>query len=110
MQILLGIITWLAVCLTWVLFRAEDPASAAHLLTSMMTFGPGEGLLSDLEVLAVAVVIASLLATHWFMRNRSFETVFKGLSWPFAGLILGGMLIAIVLSPGEERDFIYFEF
>ncbi len=110
MQFVLGVITWLAVCLTWVLFRAEDPASAAHLLTSMLTLGPGEELLSKLEVLTVVVVIASLLATHWFMRNRSFETVFKGLSWPVAGLILGTMLIAIVLSPGEERDFIYFEF
>ena len=110
MQFILSIVTWLAVCLAWVLFRAEDPASAAHLLTSMLTFGSGEELLSDLEVLNVVVVIAALLATHWFMRNRSFETVFKGLSWPFAGLILGAMLIAIVLSPGEERDFIYFEF
>lgn len=109
-QFLLGIVTWLAVCLTWVLFRAEDPASAAHLLTSMLTFGSDGELLGGLEVLTVVAVIASLLATHWFMRNRSFESVFKGLSWPLAGLILGAMLVAIVLSPGEERDFIYFEF
>ena len=110
MQVMLGIVTWLAVCLTWVLFRAEDTASAAHLLTSMLTFRSGEELLGNLQVLTVVTVLASLLATHWFMRNRSFESVFKGLSWPVAGLILGAMLIAIVLSPGEERDFIYFEF
>ncbi len=110
MQFVLGIMTWLAVCLAWVLFRAEDPASAAHLLTSMLTFGSGEELLGGSEVLTVVAVIVSLLATHWFMRDRSFEAVFKGLSWPVVGLILGAMLIAIVLSPGEERDFIYFEF
>ena len=110
MQFVLGIMTWLAVCLAWVLFRAEDPASAAHLLTSMLTFGSGEELLGGIEVLTVVTVVASLLATHWFMRDRSFESVFKGLSWPVVGLILGAMLIAIVLSPGEERDFIYFEF
>jgi len=110
MQFVLGIMTWLAVCLGWVLFRAEDPASAAHLLTSMLTFGSGEELLGGSEVLTVVAVIVSLLATHWFMRDRSFESVFKGLSWPVVGLILGAMLIAIVLSPGEERDFIYFEF
>jgi D-alanyl-lipoteichoic acid acyltransferase DltB (MBOAT superfamily) len=109
MQFVLGIVTWLAVCLTWVLFRAEDPASAAELLTSMLTFDSGD-LLGGIEVLTVLAVIASLLATHWFMRNRSFESVFKGLSWQVAGLMLGVMLIAIVLSPGEERDFIYFEF
>jgi len=110
MQFVLGIVTWLAICLTWVLFRAEDTSSAAHLLTSMLTFGSGEELLGNLEVLTVLTVLASLLAIHWFMRDRSFESVFKGLSWPVAGLILGAMLIAIVLSPGEERDFIYFEF
>ena len=110
MQFVLGIMTWLAVCLAWVLFRAEDPASAAHLLTSMLTLGSGEELLGGIEVLTVVAVIVSLLATHWFMRDRSFEAVFKGLSWPVVGLILGAMLIAIVLSPGEERDFIYFEF
>ena len=110
MQFVLGIMTWLAVCLAWVLFRAEDPASAAHLLTSMLTLGSGEELLGGIEVLTVVTVVVSLLATHWFMRDRSFESVFKGLSWPVVGLILGAMLIAIVLSPGEERDFIYFEF
>jgi alginate O-acetyltransferase complex protein AlgI len=110
MQFVFGIATWLAVCLTWVLFRAEDPASASHLLISMLTLDPGGELLGSAEILTVVAVITSLLATHWFMRNRSFESVFRGLSWPVAGLILGAMLAAIVLSPGEERDFIYFEF
>jgi alginate O-acetyltransferase complex protein AlgI len=110
MQFILGVATWIAICLTWVLFRAEDPASAAELLTSMLTFDAAESLLGNGEIVTVVAVVASLLATHWFMRNRSFESVFKGLAWPVAGLILGAMLIAIVLSPGEERDFIYFEF
>jgi alginate O-acetyltransferase complex protein AlgI len=107
---LAGAATWIAICLTWVLFRAEDPATAARLLASMLTFDSGVGLLDASQALTVVIVIASLLATHWFMRNRSFETVFKNLSWPVAGLILGSMLAAMVLSPGEERDFIYFEF
>ncbi len=34
----------------------------------------------------------------------------KSLPWPAIGMILAGMIIAILLSPGEERDFIYFEF
>jgi alginate O-acetyltransferase complex protein AlgI len=110
MQFILGVVTWIAICLTWVLFRAEDPASAAELLTSMLTFDAADSLLGNGEIVTVVAVVASLLATHWFMRNRSFESVFKGLAWPVAGLILGAMLIAIVLSPGEERDFIYFEF
>ena len=104
MQFVLGIMTWLAVCLTWVLFRAEDPASAADLLTSMLTFDSGE-LLGGIEVLTVLAVTASLLATHWFMRNRSFESVFKSLSWQAAGLILGAMLMATIAHDLARKSF-----
>ncbi|MFQ5547776.1 MAG: MBOAT family O-acyltransferase [Woeseia sp.] len=109
-KVLAGAATWLAICLTWVLFRAEDPAAAASLLAAMLTFDGGDRLLGVMEIRAVLVVVAALLAAHWFMRNRRFETVFKSLPWPVVGLILGAMLTAMVLSPGEERDFIYFEF
>ena len=76
----------------------------------MLTLDSAEAILGKAEIFTVVAVIASLLTTHWFMRNRSFESVFKGLPWQLAGLILAAMLTAIVLSPGEERDFIYFEF
>jgi hypothetical protein len=55
-------------------------------------------------------VILALLGTHWFMRNKEFGSAMKQLPWPAIAAILAAMLIAIVLSPGEERDFIYFEF
>jgi alginate O-acetyltransferase complex protein AlgI len=107
---LLGIITWLIICLTWVLFRAENPASAAHLLGAMLSLSGGVSLLSVAEILQVALVVGALLAIHGIMRGRDFEQTARGLSWPLTGLILAAMLIAILLSPGEERAFIYFEF
>lgn len=107
---LLGLVTWLFICLTWVLFRAESPASAAHLLSAMLLLQGGESLLSATDILQVAMVIAALLAVHGFMRDRDFEQTARGLSWPLTGLILAAMLVAILLSPGEERAFIYFEF
>jgi len=109
-KILLGFTTFLIICLTWVLFRAESPESAAHLLTAMLTFKGGVPLLADGEVLRVAAVIAGLLAIHWFMRDRSFEKTARALPWPLTGILLAIMLIAMLLSPGEERAFIYFEF
>ncbi|MFQ6007268.1 MAG: MBOAT family O-acyltransferase, partial [Woeseia sp.] len=109
-RLLAAVATWTAICLTWVLFRAEDAAAAGSLLVAMLTFDGGERLLGAVEIQAVIVVVAALLATHWFMRNRRFETVIGNLPWPVVGLILGAMLTAMVLSPGEERDFIYFEF
>ena len=107
---LLGIITWLIICLTWVLFRAENPASAAHLLGAMLSLSGGVSLLSVADILQVALVVGALLTIHGIMRGRDFEQTARGLSWPLTGLILAAMLIAILLSPGEERAFIYFEF
>ena len=107
---LLGLGTWLIICLTWVLFRAESPADAADLLTAMLSLQGGESLLSAAQILQVALVVVALLTAHWIMRDRGFEQTARSLSWPLTGLILAAMLIAILLSPGEERAFIYFEF
>ena len=107
---LLGLITWLFICLTWVLFRAESPASAAHLLGAMLSLQGGASLVSMTDILQVALVVGALLVIHGTMRDRDFEQTARNLSWPLTGLILATMLIAILLSPGEERAFIYFEF
>ena len=55
-------------------------------------------------------VMAALLCAHAFMRHRNFEKTIKRLPWPLIMTLVIGMLLAILLSPGEERDFIYFEF
>ena len=107
---LLGIVTWLVICLTWVLFRAESPASAVHLFSVMLSFPSGESLISATDIVQVALVTGALLALHGIMRDRDFEHTARGLHWALTGLILATMLIAILLSPGEERAFIYFEF
>ena len=109
-KVLLGFLTFLAVNLTWVLFRAYEMDAATHLLGIMLL--PGTDIyVADLsEVLTVATIIGALLGTHWFMRNREFGSALKSLPWPAIALVLAAMLIAILLAPGEERDFIYFEF
>jgi D-alanyl-lipoteichoic acid acyltransferase DltB (MBOAT superfamily) len=109
-KFLLGLATFFFICLTWVLFRAEGPESAAHLLTAMLAFKGGAPLLAGSEIFRVAAVMAGLLAIHWLMRDRSFEQTARALPWPVTGMLLAIMLIAMLLSPGEERAFIYFEF
>ena len=92
------------------LFRAESPESAAHLLTAMLAIKGGTPLLAGGEIFTVAAVMAGLLAVHWLMRERSFEETARSLPWPVTGMLLAIMLVAMLLSPGEERAFIYFEF
>jgi D-alanyl-lipoteichoic acid acyltransferase DltB (MBOAT superfamily) len=109
-QAALGLLTFLLVCLTWVLFRAEDLESASYLLGVMLLPVHGVSLIQFDNIAVVILTIASLLAAHRFMRDRELSTVIKRLPWPLIGLMVAAMLIAILLSPGEERDFIYFEF
>ena len=109
-QAALGLLTFLFVCLTWVLFRAEDLESASYLLGVMLLPVGGATLVQVGDVAVVLLTIVSLLAAHRFMHDRELGTVIKRLPWPLIGLMLAAMLIAILLSPGEERDFIYFEF
>jgi len=109
-RIVLGLLTFILVTLTWVLFRAPDLDSAAQLYAAMLMPGGGINVADLRDVIVVSSVIAALLGTHWFMRNREFGSALKQLPWPTIAFILGAMLIAILLSPGEERDFIYFEF
>jgi D-alanyl-lipoteichoic acid acyltransferase DltB (MBOAT superfamily) len=109
-SVLMGLVTWLLVCLTWVLFRAQNPADAVNLLGAMLTLQGGSQLLSGTEVLQVALVVGGLLTVHRLMRDRDFGQTARNVSLPIAALILAAMLIGILISPGEERAFIYFEF
>ena len=109
-RVLLGLLTFALVCQTWVLFRAESMDAATGLIAVMLMPAAGLAVIDLSQVLTVLGVIGALLGTHWFMRNREFGSMLKSLPWPAIGMILAAMLIAILLSPGEERDFIYFEF
>lgn len=109
-RVIFGVLTFVLVTLTWVLFRAESLADAMQLYAAMMMPAGGLHVAELRDAIVVAGVIAALLGTHWFMRNREFGSAMKRLPWPTIAAILAAMLIAIVLSPGEERDFIYFEF
>lgn len=105
-----GMATWLIICMTWVLFRADTPESASELLRAMIFFTSGTAVLDTSDMLQVGIVTAGLLLVHWFMRNRDFEKTIRSMTWPLVAIVLSIMILAIVLSPGEERAFIYFEF
>ncbi|HEY7871993.1 MAG TPA: hypothetical protein VIC31_04675, partial [Rudaea sp.] len=49
-------------------------------------------------------------AVHWLMRERELMTWQRRLPVPVLGIVLGLMLALIVLSPGDNHAFIYFQF
>ena len=110
-KILLGLVTYFFVNLTWVFFRATDFHTAHLLILSM--FGivrDGAQVLPTLAVVKVVVVVAALVVTHWTHRSIPVEAAAERLPGWAHGLVWGGMLILIILSQGSDNAFIYFQF
>ena len=105
-----GLLTLLLVTLTWIWFRAPDAATAwqafAHLLPGADGKGPG---LDTAQMFAI-VGFALVTAVHWLMRERDLLTWQRRLPTAVLGIVLGLMLALIVLSPGDNHAFIYFQF
>lgn len=110
-QLSLGLLTYAAICIAWVFFRAADFGSAARLLTGL--FGQharGDAVLSTREILQVGIATTLMFVAHWALRDTTLEAAVIRLprwsvtaAWAF-------MLGAIILTQGNSNAFIYFQF
>ena len=55
-------------------------------------------------------VIATVLLCQWLLRERSFEEVVSRVPWYGRTIAIAGMIILILLTPGVNRAFLYFQF
>jgi hypothetical protein len=55
-------------------------------------------------------MIASVLLLQWLMRNSSLEAATARVPWWGRAVLMAAVMAAIVMSPGEDRAFIYFAF
>lgn len=110
-QLLLCLITYVAVCVAWVFFRANDFPTALRLLTAMAGQMPaGEAVLSSREIVQVGVVTGGLLATHWALRHSTIESaVTNSPRWLIAAAWTA-MVGLLILNQGNGSAFIYFQF
>src|SRR5438874_2869956 len=110
-KLLLGLVTYGAVCLAWVFFRASDFTIATRVLRGMFGGHPhGDAILATREMLQIALVTAGMILVHWSLRDSNIETAVMRLphwittaSWAF-------MACAIILTQGNSNAFIYFQF
>jgi D-alanyl-lipoteichoic acid acyltransferase DltB (MBOAT superfamily) len=110
-QWLLGLVTFLCICLAWVFFRANTFAGAFDMLGSMVGLHSfRRGVLKSDQIATALVVIGLMLAAHGWMRHRTLDQVAARVPWPARAVILAGLLCTIVTYPGESRAFIYFQF
>jgi alginate O-acetyltransferase complex protein AlgI len=109
-QIPLGILTFGMVCITWVFFRAEDFTAAWRLLINMLVRPGAVQLVSRFEVTSVLAITLVLLAGHWLLRNTTLEHAVARVPWWLRALGLAILMVSLILAPGDDRAFIYFQF
>jgi len=100
-------ITFVVVTLTWVLFRAESLEQAGLFYHALLS--AGESAMNTAAWLALAAT-AGLLAWHLAIRRIEVEAAYARLTWPLRGVFVGLLLAAVLMSPGDSRAFIYFQF
>lgn len=109
--LLLGLLTYALVNLTWVFFRAKSFHDAWQILGGMVGANGGAApILPTMRLVTVALIIAAIVCAHWRLRQRTLEeAVSETRPWLLAGALVL-MLFAIVIAQGEGNAFIYFQF
>jgi D-alanyl-lipoteichoic acid acyltransferase DltB (MBOAT superfamily) len=105
--------TFVAVCITWVFFRADSLHEAQQILSAMLNLDGHASevlVLGKIEMTMALAAVGSILLIHWLLRNTTLEAVASCTpAWVHA-LIIAMMIVAIVMTTGEDRAFIYFRF
>ncbi len=112
-RLMLILLTYALVCLTWVFFRATSMENAWAMLRAMLG-GSGwsvEGRLDPRHPLIVVGVAAATLLVQGWQRDRSLEdTLGRWPAWCRAGVVALLAFVVILAMQAEDRAFIYFQF
>jgi alginate O-acetyltransferase complex protein AlgI len=110
-KLLLGLITYGAVCLAWVFFRASDFTVATRMLRGMFGGHPhGDAILATREMLQIGIVTFFMILAHWSLRETNVETAVTRLPRWVVTAAWALMACAIILTQGSSNAFIYFQF
>jgi D-alanyl-lipoteichoic acid acyltransferase DltB (MBOAT superfamily) len=103
-------ITFGFVCIAWIFFRADTFQRSCEIILGLSTLGPRELWLSSSDMFTVGAVMSTLVALHILLRDTTLEAAAARIPIIAKILIIVSMVVAIALSPGEDRAFIYFQF
>lgn len=109
--IVLGLLTWTLVNITWVFFRAKTFDKAWIVLRGMAGTNPdAKPILESFYLISVAVIVGGILLAHWFMRARTLESVVARAHPVAISAVWALLAFAIVAAQGSGAAFIYFQF
>ena len=101
--------TFLVVAITWVFFRAEGIGDALQILRTLFA-GVDGSLVEPSRAWIVAAIIGCTLVAQIRLRDRKLEAFAARLPLWLRAAGLAAMICSLVLAPGDDRAFIYFQF
>lgn len=109
-QVILAFLTFSAVNITWVFFRAEDFKSAWRLLLSLFYIGGEKAVLTTNFMVLTLLLMSLVFLGHYAMRKHSLvQLIEKSPRWLILSL-WGIMLFALFTVQSSGEQFIYFQF
>jgi alginate O-acetyltransferase complex protein AlgI len=109
--VMLGLLTYALVNLTWVFFRAKTFGKAWSVLQGMLGFNVAtKPILAMFYPISVAMIVGGIVITHWIMRTRTLESVVARTPAVVVCVAWALMAFAIVIAQGSGSAFIYFQF
>jgi D-alanyl-lipoteichoic acid acyltransferase DltB (MBOAT superfamily) len=110
--LLLVLLTYGLVCLSWVFFRAPDVSSALHVLRVMFSPGSTDAIRSIFNTITVLVVTVLTLAVSWKLKDEGLvgfaERMPVWLRSVVTAVIIASVLVCML--SGDDSAFIYFQF
>ncbi|UXI69514.1 MBOAT family O-acyltransferase [Tahibacter amnicola] len=107
-----GMVTLLGAVYAWLWFRAGSLQTGWELHHRLFSpFGAIADALTTRPAQHLALLVfVAVVAVQWLMRERDLQRVVATLPAVVRGVVLGLMLWIILLSPGDNHAFIYFQF
>jgi alginate O-acetyltransferase complex protein AlgI len=104
------LMTFLLVCVGWVFFRAQTLAEAGTILRGLVVPTRGSVLVGDGGLLVMVCVTAVLIGQALGELRGNPRSLFR-VPAPVAGVAMATALtLAMILTPGDGKVFIYFQF
>ena len=108
-----GGVTFVLVCFTWVLFRAESLSQSATILYAMCTpwLTGGIDLVSQFGVLPIGLVVMIMLREAYFLTGINQLPGMNSDKFNYArSLSLAATIVVTIFLRGPGQSFVYFQF
>ena len=102
--------TFAAVCVTWIPFRAESLDQTLHYYRLLLRPSGSLSLVEPVDAALAVGVTGLLFLFQTATRRCTLESSLGRLPWPLLAVLVAGLLAMMLLTGGEDRSFLYFQF